>query len=43
MAIILKNSPKTEEGQNHKDSRPPPASIRGLRKAKIASHNPYET
>ena len=28
---------------NHKDSRPPPASIRGLRKAGSCSHNPYES
>ena len=27
---------------NHKDSRPPPASIRGLRKAASCSHNLYE-
>ena len=27
---------------NHKDSRPPPASIRGLRKAGSCSHIPYE-
>ena len=26
---------------NHKDSRPPPASIRGLRKAGSCSLNPY--